>query len=223
MTCPTGVALASDDLIVVSSHNKLQWFTEDGDLIRAIGNKHSGGNRDTLFENPTDVTVSNDGRVYVIDSGEKCVKILNSDASFHHSFEFPYLDADNDRSPNGVAINSEGNLYFVDSSNNCVRVFSSRGEPLFQFGKSGSWMERGVLTSPMAIAIDNEDNVFVASVMMISIFDKSGSFIRSFGGHGSDPGQFNFIRGLHIGKNGYLYVSDYSNNRVQIFEGPKPN
>lgn len=58
---------------------------------------------------------------------------------------------------------------------------------------------------------------------MISIFDKSGSFLRSFGQYGSEPGQFSCVMALHIGKNGYLYASDYSNNRVQIFECSKSN
>ncbi len=222
-TYPSGVALTADNLIVVCSHRKLQWFTMEGDLVHAVGYRYASGNKQDLFDNPIDITISKDGQIYVIDSGKNCVTILNSDATFHHSFEFSYLDVENDRPPNGLAVNSESNLYFADSSKNCVRVFSSCGKSLFKFGKSGSWMERGVLLSPMAIAIDSEDNVFVGSVLMISIFDKSGSFLRSVGGQGSDPGQFNFIKGLHIGKNGFIYVSEYSNNRVQVFEGSKPS
>ena len=214
---PDSVAVTPDNLILVSSHYKLQWFTTVGNLVYAIG----GRGKEKM--NPTDIAIGKDGRIYVIDSNNKRVQIFNGDATFHSSFGFPHLDPDKDNPPNALAINSEGNLYFTDSKKNCVHVFSSCGESLFKFGKPGSWMERGTLNSPMAIAIDMDDNVFIGSMMMISIFDKFGSFIRGFGGQGSDPGQFQYVKDLHIGKNGDLYVCEYSNNRVQIFEGSEPS
>ena len=223
-TYPSGIAVTADNLLLVSSYYKLQWFTMEGELVHAIGQRHdSGKGKEKSFGILSDASISKDGIIYFIDSSNKRVNILNSDATFHHSFEFPLLDAEKDQVPSGLAVNSEGNLYFADQSNNCVRVLSSLGEPLFKFGKSGNWMERGVLLSPMAVAIDSEDNVFVASVFMVSIFDKSGSFLRSFGGHGDEPGQFNFIKGLYVSKNGYIYVTDHSNNCVQIFETSKPS
>ena len=217
---PSGVAVTPDNLIIVSSYNKLQWFTMEGNLVYAVGRR---GKEEMEFQNPTDIAIDRDGRIYVIDMSNKRVQILNGDATYHSCFTFPLLDPEKDRPPGALAINSKGNLYFADARNHCVHVLSSRGEPLFKFGKQGSMQERGTLVSPMAIAIDIEDNVFVTSMMMISIFDKSGSLIRAFGSNGSDPGQFNYIKGLHVGKNGYLYVSEYSNNRVQIFEGSEPN
>ena len=213
---PSGVAVTPDNHILVTSHNKLQWFTMEGNLVHAVG----GLGRDKMeFDSPTDVAVGNGGRIYVLDSKNKRVQILNGDGSYCGCFSFPHLTSEKDDPPSALAINSEGSIYFADSKKNCVHVFSSSGEPLFKFGKSGSWIERGTLTSPLAIAIDTEDNVFVGSVMIVSIFDKCGSFIRAFGGPGNDPGQFQLIKGLHIDRNGYLYVSEFSNNRVQIFEG----
>ena len=213
---PSGVAVTRDNQVLVSSYHKLQWFTMEGNFVHAVG----GCGMETMeFDIPVDLAVGKDGCIYVLDSNNKRVQILNGDATYQHCFEFPHLTSKDDKPPTALAINSEGNLYFTDSTNSCVHVFSSSGQPLFKFGKSGSWMERGVLTSPMVIAIDAEDNVFVASIMMISIFDKSGNYIRAFGGHGSDPGQFDFIKGMHIDRHGNLYVSEYSNNRVQIFQG----
>ena len=220
---PSGVAITPDNHILVSSYHKLQWFTMDGKLVHSTG---SYGSQTSEFDNPSAVAIGRDGRIYILDSNNKRVQVLNGDATYHSSFGFPHLtdeDEDEEDPPSALAISSEGNLYFPDSGKNCVHVFSSSGEPLFKFGKSGSWMERGVLLTPMAIAMDADDNVFVASIFMVSIFDKSGSFIRAFGGYGDDPGQFNFIKGLHIDQHGWLYVSEYNNNRVQIFEGSKPS
>ena len=104
----------------------------------------------------------------------------------------------------------------IIKKNHCVHVLSSSGDCLFKFGS-----KRGTLSSPADIAIDSEDYVFVASTTMVSIFDKTGSFVRAFGGQGSEPGQFSHVSGLHISTHGHFYVSESYANRVQIFESPK--
>ena len=213
---PSGVAVTPDNYILVSSKNKLQWFTMEGNLVHAVGGQ---GTEKMEFDNPTDVSVGIDGRIYVLDSKNGRVQVLNCDATYHSSFALPQPTSEHDKPPSALAVNSEGNVYLTDPSKNCVHVLSLSGEPQFKFGKSGSWMDRGVLTSPMAIAIDTEDNVFVGSVLIVSIFDKSGVFIRAFGGQGSGPGQFSLIKGLHVDRLGNVYASEFSNNRVQIFEG----
>ena len=109
----------------------------------------------------------------------------------------------------------------LDDRNHCVHVLSSSGEYLFKFGKNGPISERVALSSPADIAIDSEDYIFVASTTIVSIFDKTGSFVRAFGGQGSEPGQFSHISGLHISTHGHFYVSESYNNRVQIIESPK--
>ena len=213
---PSGVAVTPDNLMIVTSRNKVQWFTMDGQLVCAVGGKSKA---EMEFDVPTDVTVGRDGRVYVLDSENKRIQILNGDATYHGSFDLPHIIPEENNAMCALAINSEDNLYITDSNKHCIHVYSSDGKQLFKFGKSGAWIERGVLISPMAVAVDDEDNVFVGSVMMISIFDKSGTFIRAFGGPGDQPGQFSLIKGLHIDRKGNVYVSEFSNNRVQIFEG----
>ena len=214
---PSGVALTPDNFVVVCSQYKLQWFTMAGKLVHAVGCGHSGDNMAKEFDLPADVAINAEGQIYVLYSTKKCtcVKIFNGDATFHRTIELS-LPADNEPILRALAINSEGKVYFADSKNNCVHVCSSYGDPLSRFGKTGSILERGTLVSPMAIAIDGEDNVFVASVI-ISIFDKSGSFIRSFGSFGGGSNQFKLITSLHMG-NGFLYVGESSENRIQIFE-----
>ena len=136
-----------------------------------------------LFGTPS--LVSKEGQIYVIDEKNKRVQILNGDATYIGCFGFPHLTVPKDEPPCAVAVNSERTLYFADSKNNCIHAYSSSGKPLFNFGKSGSWLERGMFKDPVALAIDAEDNVFVGDCYKISIFDKSGSLIRVL------PHQFN--------------------------------
>ena len=59
--------------------------------------------------------------------------------------------------------------------------------------------------------------MFVGGNHCVSIFSTDGEFIKSFGGQGKDPAQFNDPYGLAVDKKGALYVSDTSNSRIQIF------
>jgi DNA-binding beta-propeller fold protein YncE len=73
---------------------------------------------------------------------------------------------------------------------------------------------------------DRAGNIYVADGASratgnarIAKFDKDGHFIKSWGSRGSDPGQFNGIRGIVIDAQGTLYVADAGNQRIQVFDG----
>ena len=49
-------------------------------------------------------------------------------------------------------------------------------------------------------------------------FDRNGSFIKSWGGNGKGPGQFEVAHGISIDAKGRLWVADRENQRIQIFD-----
>lgn len=63
-TCVSSIALTSDNLILVSSGNKLQSFTMEGKLVKVIGE----------IGYPVDIAVNKNEKIYVIDSGKKVCK-----------------------------------------------------------------------------------------------------------------------------------------------------
>lgn len=219
--CPSGVAIDSENQIVVSSYHKLQRFTIDGKFVDAVG-EHGKG--ELQFDCPTNIAIGQEGRLYVSESNNKRVQILNDDLSFHGTFSKACSKLGSGRlnQPQGSAVNSEGKVYVADMMNHAIQVFSPEGEFLFKFGKYGIPNTPGITCTPMAIAIDPLDYVYVGgSGGGISIFDKEGDFVRSFGSYGSEHGQFNMIKGMHIDRCGNLYVCEWSVNRVQIFPGPQ--
>lgn len=74
----------------------------------------------------------------------------------------------------------------------------------------------------MAIAIDAEDYVYVGSgTGTISVFEVKGqevNFVKAFGSHGNELGQFNTIRCMHVDQHGRLYVGEMGSNRIQVFQ-----
>ena len=51
----------------------------------------------------------------------------------------------------------------------------------------------------------------------VSMFTSEGQFLRLFGTKGEGPGQFNGPYGIAVDRDEIVYISDISNNRIQIF------
>lgn len=51
----------------------------------------------------------------------------------------------------------------------------------------------------------------------ISVFHLSGRFLRAFGTHGTNRGQFDKPCFIHITRDNKILISDSSNHRVQVF------
>ncbi len=212
---PKGIALDFDDSILVAdNHNhRIQKFmsTSRGTTFIAAVNSSN-------FRHPVGIAVHPQSRkVYVADSHNHCVQILNPDLTFSSSFgsrgsstigqfQFPY----------DVAFDSCGNVYVVDGGNHCIQVFTADGHSLRKFGRKGRG--RGELDWPNTISIDSEDVVYVVDQNnnRISVFTCEGKFLTTFGTKGGGPGQFNYPYGVAVDRNGLVYVSD-NTNRIQIF------
>ena len=75
---------------------------------------------------------------------------------------------------------------------------------------------------PTDVAWDAAGNIFVAdgfgNAPRILKMDKNGKFVKTFGGAGSGPGQFNMLASIVIDREGNLYAADKGNNRIQVFD-----
>lgn len=71
------------------------------------------------------------------------------------------------------------------------------------------------------IALDAQGNVYVADMYRVQKFDNNGKFVRTFGSRGNGDGQFRYLHGtsgIAVDPTGYVYVSDWGNNRVHKFD-----
>ena len=50
-------------------------------------------------------------------------------------------------------------------------------------------------------------------------YTPDGKLIKSWGEPGSDPGQFNIVHNISTDVDGWVYVADRENHRVQVFDG----
>ena len=229
MEYPRGIAIDDTDNIYVCSNHKLQKFTSSGELIKCVG---KGGSEEGEFNDPHGVTLCTN-QVYVSDRDNHHIQVFDLDLNFirfigSHGEGRGELD-----SPDDIKFDSTGNMYITDYGNKRVQVLDSSGHFIRLLGQEGE----GRLRGPSSVLIADQ-YVYVSDIVQhhIVVYTSSGQFVTSFGGHGQKEGQLSWPFsitsfggwGLKEGQlscpiyitsctDGYIYVSDLYNNRVQIF------
>ena len=214
---PRGVAITPDNFILVSDENhRIQKISMDGDRVASVGGWGSGRRP---FNNPDGIAISPiTGQVYIADSGNYRIQVLNPDLTFSHSFGKRGSANGQFQFPFDIAIDSQGLVYVADFGNNRIQKFTPNGKFVAQFGSKGSGP--GQLKYPHGITIDTAGTglVYVSeeSNHRVSVFTSDGVFVSSFGREGSNIDQFKNPAGLTFDK-GFLYVCDRSNERLVIY------
>jgi hypothetical protein len=92
-------------------------------------------------------------------------------------------------------------------------------------GPPGSGIPGDNFNRTAGVAWDAQGNIYVADGLASGVgnarvakFDKDAHFIKSWGYRGTEPGQFNALRGIAIDAKGLVYVLDAGNKRIQVFD-----
>ena len=122
--------------------------------------------------------------------------------------------------PEAVAIDSNDRIFITEGhysnsfSHARISVFSVKGEFLTSFSHQDMSVPRGVAI--------HGDNLYVTDTDVHSIFHfkiaTDFPLIAKRGSFGQQIGKFNSPRNLAVSNNGDVYVTEYYNHRVQIFD-----
>ncbi|MBN1878468.1 MAG: TIGR03663 family protein [Anaerolineae bacterium] len=129
--------------------------------------------------------------------------------------------------PRGIAVTRDGtSLYVADTAQHYIWHITSEGEVLHLWGGYGT--APGEFNEPWGVAVDLEGFVYVADTWnhRVQKFDATGNFVATWGSLFQSPvvdiydgqGQFYGPRGIAIGPDGSIYVTDTGNKRVQVFD-----
>jgi DNA-binding beta-propeller fold protein YncE len=208
-TDPKGVAITSNNHILVTDYNRIQKLTTSGHCVRSICGKGSGP---LQFKDPKGLCVNpQNGKIFIADSNNHRIQVLNSDFSFSHSFQEEELQF-----PWDVTCDLEGeHVYVVDNNDHSIRKFTSQGEPVMKFGSKGT--EPSQLNWPSAITCGRDGNLYISDDNdFITVFDPQGNYIRRIGNDANGKSIFKHPLGIAIDDIGRLYISDCWNDRLVI-------
>lgn len=161
LTNPTGLAVdpVNNRLLIVDTqaHSVAAATLGKFDQGASFGKR---GEEDDEFNFPTYAAVDKQGRIYVTDTMNFCVKVFDRDFKFvrrigEHGIGVGMFDR-----PKGVALDSQGNIYVADTSFSNFQIFNQEGRTLLFIGAFGE--EPGSFRLPSAIFIDRKDRVFVS-------------------------------------------------------------
>ncbi|MBQ9717139.1 MAG: YIP1 family protein [Clostridia bacterium] len=139
------------------------------------------------IDDPRDLFVGPDERVYIVDAASASVKVLDRYYKFLfeiNSFTNEHGVPDTFLNPSGVFVNDK-NIYVCDTDNNRIVMFDLDGNYVKIIGKPVSNLfEEGSIYKPVACAVDDYGRIFVVSSTTyqgIIVLNDNGDFFGFIG------------------------------------------
>ena len=188
---------------------------------------------------PTGVAVDRQGNVYIADFGNDRVREVSGGVistvagtgGSGFSGDGGSATAAQLDGPEGVAVDGQGNLYIADTFNRRVREVSGgvirtvAGDGIEGFSGDGGPATAAQLEDPEGVAVDGQENVYVADSDGNRVQEVSGGVITTVAGTGAsgfsgDGGpaaaaQLDGPEGVGVDGQGNLYIADTHNHRVR--------
>ena len=164
------------------------------------------------------VAFDSNGHLWVLYRGQQPFAEFDADGKFIRAFGEGLFTRSH-----GLRFDSEGNIWATDVGGHVVYKVSPQGQVLLTLGTKG---QAGQITEPNDVVVARNGDVFIAQGHTpgangdprVVKFDRNGKFLKSWGGKGKGPGQFEVAHGIAIDAKGQLWVADRENQRIQIFD-----
>jgi DNA-binding beta-propeller fold protein YncE len=150
------VADAKDSRIAVFDTTSFKLLTYIGSPSKP--NRPDNG----TFNAPTNVAVDTRGEIYVADTWNCRVQILDPQGKFIRAFGVQGDSPGEFIRPKGIAVDSEGHIYVADAEFNNFQIFLPDGRPLLAVGALGTAPGQFALIA--GLYIDSADRIYTTEM-----------------------------------------------------------
>lgn len=174
-----------------------------GQHLRTIGRRGRGKGE---FESPTGLAFGRDGRLLVVDSGNRRIQVLSPRGRVAAVWRDPAWVE-----PYAIAVDpASGNIFLSDRGAHRIVALDARGRPLASFAGGAD------LLSPHGLTV-HEGALYVADTGHQRIVKMSlgGELLAAVGCAGSQAGELRDPVAVAVDSEDHLYVVERGNHRVQ--------
>src|ERR1700730_4817728 len=166
------------------------------------------------------VGVDNKDNVYVFNRGEHPVMVFDREGKFLRSWgEGQYPRA------HGVHMGPDDSIYLTDDGGHFMRKCSLDGKVLLELGIPGKptpYMSGEPFHRCTHTALSPQGEIYVSDGYgnaKVHKYSPDGKLLMSWGGPGTSHAEFNIVQNIGTDADGWIYVADRENHRVQVFDG----
>ncbi|MDR2596035.1 MAG: NHL repeat-containing protein [Treponema sp.] len=201
---PYDMARGIDGRLYLSEYRggRVSVLNNNGDWLSYIGSK---GIKDGQLVGPQNLTVDEDGYLYVVDYGNSRICKYDPDGVFIISFAkkdalFPGM-----LSPTGIAA-ANGKIYVADNAGKVIYMFDINGSYIGRLAAEG-------LMGPESLRFLSDGTLLAVDVNRILQIDVDSAIVRELGFIG---GEKNRITGADMDSNGNVVAANFNAGEISV-------
>jgi DNA-binding beta-propeller fold protein YncE len=172
-----------------------------------------------MFKEIGAVGVDRQDNVYVFNRGEHPMMVFDRDGNFLRAWGegiFPRA--------HGLHMGPDDTVWLTDDGDHSVRQCTLDGRILMTLGTPGKpapFMSGEPFHRCTHTALSPKGEIYVSDGYgnaRVHKYAPNGKLLLSWGESGTDPGEFNIVHNIACDADGWVYVADRENHRVQVFD-----
>jgi DNA-binding beta-propeller fold protein YncE len=170
-------------------------------------------------DQPSDVAIGPQGRVYLVDGVNNRIVVTDADGKPQFSFGRGGGGAGELQHPLGIDISKQGQVFIADTGNHRIQVFDPQGGFLYMFPLKTAPGEKPAAPVDV-LALDRKSYLYISDRdnHKIRVHQQKGAFVFEWGGYGEVRGRFRYPGILAANQYNQIFVVDVLNTRIQEFD-----
>ena len=195
---PWGMAVDTDGCVYITLDNKVLKLSPDLKLLKEVAVDKKSWIRGVAVVGDEVMVCDYHNHVLVYTKELKQTRLVTA----HGSQSIHWY---------GISSDQNANLYIGDPQSDRLHVYNNSGAFLRSFGK-------GRIRRPWSVCVAGQ-YVYVSNNTgnNISVFTTEGEHVATFGQEGKGEGDLTSPYGVCVDRDGFVYVCDQANRRIQIF------